>query len=74
MLRDVRAGVPIMCHCHPNGVGMLCHSPSLMPPGVKAFLSPGQVFLLVEMLTNSSKCSTIAPSTPCRHTPNDNKL
>ena len=67
MLRDVNAGVPTVCQYHHTGVeNNVCYSPNLMPPGVKACLSPGQVFLLVEILTNSNKCSTIAPSTPYR--------
>lgn len=39
-------------------------SPSLRPPGVRALLSPGQVFLLAVIDTSSSTLSARAPSIP----------
>lgn len=38
--------------------------PSLRPPGVRALLSPGQVFLLAVIDTSSSTLSARAPSMP----------
>ena len=38
--------------------------PSLMPEGLRADLSPGTVFLLHEMLINSSNNSPLAPLRP----------
>lgn len=39
-------------------------SPSLSPPGVRALLSPGQVFLLAVIDTSSNTLSARAPSMP----------
>ena len=41
-----------------------CTLPSLRPPGVRALLSPGQVFLLAVIDTNSRTLSARAPSMP----------
>lgn len=41
-----------------------CSLPSLRPPGVRALLSPGQVFLLAVIDTSSSTLSARAPSMP----------
>ena len=40
------------------------NSPSLSPPGFRALLSPGHVFLLTVMLQSSQTFSTRAPSNP----------
>jgi hypothetical protein len=36
--------------------------PTRIPPGIKALLSPGMVFLFAAILTNSRTLSTRAPS------------
>lgn len=41
-----------------------CCLPSLRPPGVRALLSPGQVFLLAVIDTSSRTLSARAPSMP----------
>lgn len=40
------------------------HTPNLSPPGLRALLSPGQVFLFAVMDAISSTFSTRAPSIP----------
>ena len=53
----------IMSDDRDGSVDIFC-LPSLSPPGLRALLSPGQVFLLTVMLESSQTLSTLEPSIP----------
>ena len=49
-----------------NPLDVNAGDPSLIPPGLKAFLSPGTVFLLAVIEHMSSTWSTRFPSIPAK--------